>query len=75
MVVPVVGGQRGNLVVLDDAACAQILSSDTNLGCRHLIENQPELVHVHESANSRFITSLDTLQDVEHLATHRLAAF
>jgi molybdenum cofactor cytidylyltransferase len=68
IVVPVVGGQRGNPIVLDDAACAQILASDTNLGCRHLIESQPELVHVHESTNSRFITDLDTLQDVEQLA-------
>jgi hypothetical protein len=46
----------------------QILASDTNLGCRHLIESQPELVHVHESTNSRFITDLDALQDVEELA-------
>jgi molybdenum cofactor cytidylyltransferase len=68
IVVPVVGGQRGNPIVLDDAACTQILASDTNLGCRHLIESQPDLVHVHESTNSRFITDLDTLQDVEQLA-------
>jgi molybdenum cofactor cytidylyltransferase len=67
-VVPVVGSQRGNPIVLDGVACAQILSSDTNLGCRHLIESQPELVHVHESTNSRFISDLDTLQDVEQLA-------
>ncbi|OGA96384.1 MAG: molybdenum cofactor cytidylyltransferase [Burkholderiales bacterium RIFCSPHIGHO2_12_FULL_61_11] len=68
VVVPVVNGQRGNPIVLDDVACARILASDTNLGCRHLIERQPELVHVHESSNSRFITDLDTLQDVEQLA-------
>jgi molybdenum cofactor cytidylyltransferase len=68
IVVPVVGGQRGNPIVLDDVACAQILSSDTYLGCRHLIDNQPKLVHVHESTNSRFITDLDTVQDVEQLA-------
>lgn len=68
ILVPVVRGQRGNPIVLDDAACAQILASNTNLGCRHLIESQPDLVHVHESTNSRFITDLDTLQDVEQLA-------
>jgi molybdenum cofactor cytidylyltransferase len=68
IVVPVVGGQRGNPIVLDEVACAQILASDTNLGCRHLIESQPDLVHVHESTNNRFITDLDTLQDVEQLA-------
>ena len=68
VVVPVVGGQRGNPIVLDDLARSQILASDTNLGCRHLIERQPELVHVHETSNTRFITDLDTLQDVEQLA-------
>lgn len=68
VVVPVVGGQRGNPIVIDDVARSQILASDTNLGCRHLIERQPELVHVHETSNTRFITDLDTLQDVQQLA-------
>jgi molybdenum cofactor cytidylyltransferase len=68
VVVPVVGGQRGNPIVLDDVALTQILAGDTNLGCRQLIERQPELVHVHETVNTRFITDLDTLQDVEQLA-------
>jgi CTP:molybdopterin cytidylyltransferase MocA len=68
IVVPVVDGQRGNPIILDDAALAQILASDTNLGCRHLIERRPELVHAHETANSRFVTDLDTLDDVEQLA-------
>jgi CTP:molybdopterin cytidylyltransferase MocA len=45
LLVPVVNGQRGNPVVLDDVALARILASDANLGCRHLIERQPELVH------------------------------
>ncbi len=40
----------------------------TNLGCRHLIERHPELVHVHETANARFVTDLDTREDVERLA-------
>lgn len=68
VVVPVVGGQRGNPIVMDDVALAQILASDTNLGCRHLVERQPELVHVHASTNTRFVTDLDTLADLEALA-------
>jgi len=68
VVVPVVRGQRGNPVVLDGVAHAQILASDANLGCRHLIERQPELVHVHETANTRFVTDLDTVEDVRELA-------
>lgn len=68
VVVPVVQGQRGNPIVLDRVAHAQILGSDTNLGCRHLIERHPELVHVHETANTRFVTDLDTVEDVRALA-------
>ncbi|MGZ5098891.1 MAG: nucleotidyltransferase family protein [Usitatibacter sp.] len=68
VVVPVVQGQRGNPIVLDGVAQAQILASDTHLGCRHLLERHPELVHVHETANTRFITDLDTVDDVRQLA-------
>ncbi len=68
VVVPVVNGQRGNPILLDDVAHAQILASGTNLGCRHLIERQPEFVHVHDTANTRFITDLDTAEDVRALA-------
>ena len=68
VLVPVVQGQRGNPIVLDAMARADILASDANLGCRHLIERQPEWVCVHETANTRFITDLDTPGDVQHLA-------
>ena len=61
-------GRRGNPIVLDDTACTQILASDANLGCRHFIERNPELVHVHETTNTRFISDLDTPADVERLA-------
>lgn len=68
VVVPVVDGQRGNPILLDDVACAQILASDTHLACRHLIERQPELVHAHATANTRFVTDLDTFEDMRQLA-------
>jgi molybdenum cofactor cytidylyltransferase len=68
VLVPMVNGQRGNPIVLDDVARAQILAGDTNLACRHLIDRHPELVHVHETSNRRFITDLDTVEDVEQLA-------
>lgn len=60
--------RRGNPIVLDATAQAGILASDANLGCRHFIERNPGLVHVHETANTRFVTDLDTLDDVEQLA-------
>ena len=68
VVVPMVEGRRGNPIVLDGVAQSRILASDANLGCRHLIERNPDLVHVHETANTRFITDLDTVEDVEQLA-------
>ena len=68
IVVPVVDGQRGNPVVLDAEAVARILAGEVNAGCRQLIEDHPELVHVHASANTRFVTDLDTPEDVQRLA-------
>lgn len=68
VVVPVVSGQRGNPIILGAEALARILASDTNLGCRHLIERQPELVHGYETTNVRFVTDLDTVDDVQQLA-------
>ena len=68
VLVPMVNGQRGNPIVLDTTARADILASGTNLGCRNLIERQPELVSVHTSTNTRFITDLDTAEDVQQLA-------
>ena len=68
VLVPVVNGQRGNPIVLDATARADILVSGTNMGCRHLIERQPEWVSVHETTNTRFMTDLDTPADVQQLA-------
>jgi CTP:molybdopterin cytidylyltransferase MocA len=68
IVVPMVDGQRGNPIVLDELACAQILASATSLACRHLIERQPELVTPYQTSNTRFIADLDTLEDVQSLA-------
>ncbi len=68
VVVPVVNGQRGNPIVLDDQALARILASDTNLGCRQLIDREPELVHAYQTGNTRFVTDLDTLDDLQQLA-------
>lgn len=75
IVVPVVSredsdlaGQRGNPILLDDVALAKILASDLQLACRHLIERQPEMVHIHRTTNTRFTTDLDTPEDLQQLA-------
>jgi molybdenum cofactor cytidylyltransferase len=68
VVMPMVNGQRGNPILIDDEARGEILASAANLGCRHLIERRPEFVHVHTSTNTRFVTDLDTLDDLHSLA-------
>jgi CTP:molybdopterin cytidylyltransferase MocA len=68
MVVPVVNGQRGNPVLIDDQARTQVLASEANLGCRHLMDRNPELVYAYQTSNTRFITDLDTLEDMAQLA-------
>lgn len=68
VLLPVVEGQRGNPILLDTEALAMILASDTNLACRKFIDSHPHLVLVHETGNTRFITDLDTPEDVQQLA-------
>ncbi len=68
VLIPSVAGQRGNPVVLDAEAVESIRSSGANLGCRKFVQDNPALVHVHETANTRFLTDLDTREDVEKLA-------
>ncbi len=68
VVVPMVDGQRGNPIMLDAEARDEILASGRNLGCRNLVDRNPELVHAFETANRRFVTDLDTREDVEALA-------
>jgi len=68
VVVPIVDGERGNPIVLDEVALGEVLASGANLGCRHLIDRRPELVCRYETSNTRFTTDLDTVEDVHDLA-------
>jgi len=67
VVVPVVDGARGNPILLDETALADIMASDTNLACRHLIDNNPDLVHRYVTGNTHFTTDLDTPDDLKVL--------
>ena len=68
VVIPVVAGRRGNPVVIDRYAHEAVLASEPHLGCRHLIDRRPELVHAHETTNVHFLTDLDTVDDLRALA-------
>jgi molybdenum cofactor cytidylyltransferase len=60
IMVPVYKGQRGNPVVLDYQHREAILAGQKNLGCRRLIENNPELVTTLEMPNDHVTIDLDT---------------
>jgi CTP:molybdopterin cytidylyltransferase MocA len=68
IVVPMVGGVRGNPILLDSEAQARILAGETRTACRQLIEREPGMVYAHETSNTRFVTDLDTAEDVAALA-------
>lgn len=68
VLIPMVSGERGNPIVLDAEALDAIRNSGANLGCRKFVQDNPALVTLHETANTRFLTDLDTREDVERLA-------
>ena len=60
IMVPVYKGARGNPVVLDYSHRENILADKKNLGCRRLIEKNPELVTALEMPNDHVLVDLDT---------------
>jgi molybdenum cofactor cytidylyltransferase len=60
IMVPVYKGQRGNPIVLDYAHRETILADRKNLGCKRLIEKNPELVTALEMPNDHVLVDLDT---------------
>jgi molybdenum cofactor cytidylyltransferase len=68
VLVPKVEGARGNPVMLDEFARARVLASAPGQGVRDLIDRDPALVHTWQTSNVRFVTDLDTREDLERLA-------
>jgi molybdenum cofactor cytidylyltransferase len=62
IMVPCYKGQRGNPIVLDYAHRETILADRKNLGCKRLIEKNPELVTVLDMPNDHILIDLDTPQ-------------
>ena len=63
ILVPTYKGQRGNPIILSYEHRDQILSGKRNLGCRKLIEKNPELVTTLEMKNDHVISDIDTPDD------------
>lgn len=60
ILVPTCRGQRGNPIVLAAEHRAAILAGERNLGCKRLIERNPDLIETFETGNEHFVFDLDT---------------
>jgi len=67
ILVPTYQGKRGNPIVLDLAHREEILRSGRNLGCKHLMERNPELVETVEMPTDHVVVDLDTPEDYAEL--------
>lgn len=68
IVYPRVGQQRGNPVLMSIAAVRDFLNSSVEIACRKYIDTHPERVYQYLTANTNFITDLDTPEDLKKLA-------
>lgn len=68
VLVPQVQGARGNPVMLDELVRTRVLASAPPAGVRELIDREPSLVQSWQTDNARFITDLDTREDLERVA-------
>ena len=67
IVVPVFEGRRGNPIVLAQEHRGAILEANRNLGCKHLVTRNPELVLSVAWANDHVVRDLDDEDDVRAL--------
>jgi len=76
VVQPMVDGQRGNPVLMSQAVREAILAGQPSMGCRQWQAANPEQVHLWDTPNRRYVTDVDTPEDIEALAQrsgHRLS--
>ncbi len=69
--VPMVGGIRGNPIVIPAVQRAQMLAGPINLGCRKLTRNSPKNVHLFTTTNNSFVVDIDTPADLALARTER----
>ena len=67
VLVPTYQGQRGNPIILASQHRADIIKAEANLGCKHFIENNPQLVTTLEFDNDHVVFDLDTPDDYAQL--------
>ena len=74
ILVPTYQGKRGNPIILDYQHRQQILNGERNLGCKKLIEKNPELVRSFEMSNNHVVVDLDTPEEYAALAARESEA-
>jgi len=65
VMVPTFQGKRGNPIVMDFKHRQEILGSGRNLGCKRLLEKNPDLVTALEMKNDHTVFDLDTQDDYQ----------
>lgn len=60
ILVPTYKGQRGNPIILEASQVDEILATGRNLGCRNLIEREPDRVSCLEMPNDHVVIDMDT---------------
>ncbi|MFT0546776.1 nucleotidyltransferase family protein [Allopusillimonas ginsengisoli] len=63
ILVPYFKGQRGNPIVFDSKHSAEIVQGRRKLGCRKLVQDNPDAVYVHEVGHDRYLSDLDTPEE------------
>ncbi|QAA93098.1 nucleotidyltransferase family protein [Pollutimonas thiosulfatoxidans] len=63
ILVPSFQGQRGNPVMFHSQHIPEILQGLRKLGCRKLIQDNPDAVYLHEVTHDGYVSDLDTPQD------------
>jgi len=66
MVMPQVGGQRGNPVLFSRKVVEAILSKP-EMTCRTFMDQNPNLIHIFETTHDAFILDVDTEADIQKL--------
>ena len=67
VVVPTYRGKRGNPIVLASKNRKEILNGPRNFGCKHFIENNPEIVTTVEWDSDHVVVDIDTHADAAWL--------
>jgi molybdenum cofactor cytidylyltransferase len=65
VLVPYVGGERANPIVLDAALRDDVLAGDLNFGCRQWIAQHPDRIARFDTDNRHYCVDIDTLEDLQ----------